>query len=194
MSNLKKQLTLQQLLKEVLNEVGDLAGIKSYGFKYDRSSYEGKFLTSESDQVVMFIQDITDVVQEYEEFGLVKIPPVFRQTGKSLSQNTDVAFFDIGYNVNGTDTQFRKTDLRQLVRILKTVLEFAKVAVVDVMEDVGEKTVFIVSSQAKDTEESKPDPQKDALYRSIILQNLPPGFRTAELVIREKPAILFQKK
>jgi len=199
MSNIKKQLTLQQLLTEVLNEVGDLKSIEPYQYTYSsdygggREIYYGNFTTSDGDEVLMTVEEVTDNVNVYdrEKKYLDKIPPVFKQ-GKEL-QGKDLLFYEIVYSVEETTSQYRKTNVRELFRILKTVLEFTTQVIPKIVKEHGRQVIFTINSQAKHTENFEPSPQKDALYRSIILQNLPKDFRNAEVTLFGKPNIIFQK-
>ena len=180
MSNLKKQLQLTELLKEILSEVGDLANIKPYPYNYKGGGFFGWFHTEQGDKVRMFIEDLGDFR------GQFNLPPVFNPNRNSI--------FQVAYSVEDSHTQHRKTTYKELAAILKTVVEFCKVAFEDIDRVFGDKPIFLIGSQSKHTEDYKPDPQKDALYKTIILKNLPSTYRTAEIDINGKPVIVIQKK
>jgi hypothetical protein len=179
MTKKSRQLVLQKLVKEIIQEVGDLRNVEPYKFNYVKTLHAGAFTIPEIGGVTMYIEDIT------HDILLGELPPVFSPYANEI--------FQIGYTVEGVGTQYKKTDYKQLIKILKTVLEFTKRAVPDVLEKYGQGTIFGIASQAKDTEDFIPSPQKDALYRAIVLQNLPEGFRNVELNLNGKPTILFQK-
>lgn len=180
MSNLKKQLKIMELLKEVLNEVGDLANIKPYPWRYHPAFFEGSFLTEKDEMVRMGVENLSFFKDEF------KLPPVFNPEENEVYQ--------VAYSVENTETQYRKASYRELASILKTVLEFCKEAFQDVERSVGGKPIYLIASQSKHSSEYATDPQKDALYKSIILKNLPPTYRTAEININGKPVIAIQKK
>lgn len=187
MSDLGKQLSLQKILQEVLLEIGDLANIEPYKYTYHSNIPGGSFITTEGDEVFMFMQKI-DIPE-------IKIPTVFRQTGRGLEEKEQIPVIQIGFTVEDRATQARRTNLTQLYRILKTVLNFVDRSIPTILNTYGNDTLFIIASQSKDTEDFAPSPQKDALYREIFFKNLPKDeFRTAELDSKGKPTILFQKK
>jgi hypothetical protein len=186
MANVKKQLTLQKLIQEVIQEVGDLANIEPYRYTYLSNIPAGTFITTEGEEVLMFMEKI--------DLPEIKIPTIFKQTGRGLEEKNQIPIVQIGYTVQELATQARKTNLKELYRILKTLLNFVNRSIPAVVNKYGEDTLFIIASQSKSTEDFEPSPQKDALYREIFYKNLPKDqFRTAELNLNGKPTILFQK-
>jgi hypothetical protein len=180
MCNLKKQLKLMELLKEVLNEIGDLANIKPYAYRYHSDFFEGSFFTDKDEMVRMSLDNLSSFRDEF------KLPPVFNPEQNQIYQ--------VSYSVEDSQTQYRKASYKELVAIMKTVVEFCKEAFQDVEESTGGKPIFLIASQSKESQEYAPDPQKDALYKSIILKNLPSAYRTAEIDINGKPTMIIQKK
>lgn len=169
-----------ELLKEVLNEVGDLANIKPYPYRYDSFLLSGEFLTDKKEEVTMNLDDLSVFRDK------LKIPPVFNP------EENDI--FQVRYEVERTETQHRKASYGELAAILKTVMEFCKQAFKDAEASTQGKPIFLIASQSKESEGYAPDPQKDALYRSIVLKNLPSGYRTGTTNVNGKPVIIIQKK
>lgn len=180
MGNVKKHLKLMELLKEVLNEIGDLTNIKSYTYRYHSDFFEGSFFTDKDERVNMGIENLSSFRDEF------KLPPVFNPEENEIYQ--------VAYYVEESQTQYRKASYKELAAIMKTVVEFCKEAFQDVKESVGGRPIFLIGSQSKYTADYKSDPQKDALYKSIILKNLPSTYRTGEIGINGKPVIIIQKK
>lgn len=180
MSNLKKQLKIMELLKEVLNEIGDLANIKPYPWRYDSAFFEGSFFTEKDEMVRMGVENLSFFKDE------LKLPPVFNPEKNEIYQ--------VSYSVEGNESQYRKASYKELAAILKTVMEFCKEVFQDVERSVGGKPIFMIASQSKYTQDYAPDPQKDALYKSIILKNLPTTHRSSEIDVKGKPVIIIQKK
>lgn len=190
MSNLKKQFKLVKLIEEILQEVGDLRNVKPYPFTHNLHYYTGSFITENGDLVSMSVQDISN------QLDRKLIPPSFIKKVLGLVRTNifEGSIFQIAYEVEGSSTQYRKVEYGELVRILKTLVDFLNIVLDQVIKDHGRDTIFVIGSQAKDTADYKPDPQKDALYRSILLKNLPKDFRSAEINVEGKPGLIFQKK
>lgn len=169
-----------ELLKEVLNEVGDLANIKPFPYRYHSDFFEGSFSTEKDEMVRMGLENISFFKDEFT------VPPVFNPEENEIYQ--------VVYSVEDSETQYRKASYKELAAILKTVMEFCKEAFEDAEESTGGKPIFLIASQSKHSSDYAPDPQKDALYKSIILKNLPTSYRSAEIVVKGKSVIIIQKK
>jgi hypothetical protein len=187
MSNLKKQLELIRLVEEVIKEVGDLVNIKPYPYNMKMKTdggvleYIGSFTTKDGYRVMMFLENINKHKEK------MNIPPSFDAPGNSVYQ--------IGYVVEGVDTQYAKTNYSELIKILKTVLDFSKKLIPNIIQEYGEDTLFTIGSQAKDTTDPKSDSQKDKIYNAILSKNLPGDYKNIETTTHDgKLALLFKKK
>lgn len=187
MSNLKKQLELKRLVEEVIKEVGDLVDIKPYPYKFnmritgDMLEYIGMFKTDDGYRVAMFLEDLSEFRDD------MNIPPSFDTPNSRIYQ--------IGYRVEGVDTQYAKTNYSELMKILKTVLDFSEKFIPNIIREYGKDTIFIIGSQAKDTDDFKSDPQKDKVYNSILSKNLPSGYKNIKTTTRDgKLLLIFKKK
>jgi hypothetical protein len=186
MSNLKKQLELKKLVEEVIKEVGDLVNIQTYPYKFnmritgDILEYVGIFKTDDGYRVMMTLQDTSELKDK------MKIPPSF--------DAADSRLYQIGYVVEGVDTQYAKTNYSELIKILKTVLDFSKKLIPNIIQEYGEDTLFTIGSQAKDTTDPKSDSQKDKIYNAILSKNLPGDYKNIEINIEGRTALLFKKK
>jgi hypothetical protein len=165
--------------EELLKEVGDLNNV--IPFDFNLKGTKGYFNIDENNQVMMFYypldNDDLDKLKDYDENLDIYDSPIF----------------EIGYNINGKITQAFKSDLKLLNRILKTFLIYIK-NVIDVNENKYYKPIFLISSQAKNTEISVEDPQKSEYYKYIILNNLPSNYIKYDAEFGNKNVYLIQKK
>jgi len=187
MSNLKNQLELKKLVEEVIKEVGDLVNIKPYPYKFnmriteDMLEYIGMFTTTDGYKITMLLEDISEFRND------MNIPPSF--------DTPDSRIYQIGYRVGGVDTQYAKTEYSELMKILKTVLDFSEKFVPNLIKEYGNDTLFVIASQAKDTTVFKSDPQKDKVYNLIVSQNLSSDYKNIKTTTHDgKLALLFKKK
>jgi hypothetical protein len=187
MSNLKQQLELKKLVEEVIKEVGDLVNIKPYPYKFnmritgDMLEYIGMFTTTDGYRIAMLLEDISEFRND------MNIPPSF--------DTPDNRIYQIGYRVEGVDTQHAKTNYSELMKILKTVLDFSEKLIPNLIREYGKDTLFVIASQAKDTTVFKSDSQKDKVYNSIISQNLSSDYKNTKTTTHDgKLALLFKKK
>ena len=153
---------LKTLIKEsYLTEIGDLKGIKSFPFKrVSGNKYE--FQSNVGVVNVHFEklpQSDTDLKVMYEGFDY-KQPQV-----------------NVGYTLEGVESQYLKSNPRELFKILKTT--------VDTTNDFIKKEspyVLLFFGVSKDGG-LKDDKQKNSLYLSIMNQNLPTGYRLSKATI-----------
>jgi hypothetical protein len=146
-------LKLRALLNEVILEVGDMENISSYPFKkISNTSYE--FETEQGDTINVDLptyplKDIKD-----------SLPNDIDENGK---------FTNIEFGIMGVDTQFKKSDYKYLIKILKTILNIT----LDYLKNNQPKYILIAATN-KSTSKSNDefDPQKTQLYQAMVLKNL----------------------
>lgn len=130
---------------------------------------------------------------EPEELELLKMPPIVQQSldfyKNKPTANTDL--YNIGYDVEGSDTQYTKSSYKELVKILYTVM-------LDVKKFIEDNKPFgIVMFTASKDEASGPladDPQKLALYKYIVSTNIPKGYTIADVKFLNKKGIIVYRK
>lgn len=163
MSKFSRQFTLSSLIKEIINEVGDLGNIEPYPFSTMSDTY-ANFKTDDSEKVSVYFEDITDIMDKSS------IPKVFDPKNNLIIQFV--------YDVQGSTSQYKKTSFGELIKILKTVLVFFKEKIPYIFSKYGKNVIIVISSQSRYSDTFNPnDPQKDALYQEVVIKNLPSGFR-----------------
>lgn len=155
------EIKLITLLREVVNEVGDLKNITPYD--YELTNNGGKFTFVEDGEVLNVEVKIEDITNQKEHF---MIPPVLNPKNKNL--------YNVSYTVNGNDRQFIKSNPHILIKILKTVTEIIKNII-----SKYENPIFVILAQNK-IEGIKTDLQKFNYYKLILMQNIPTGYRYSE--------------
>ena len=154
---------LKQLIKEsYITEIGDLKGIKPFpyeqvlGDEYEFQSNVGRVNVNFEE----LTQSDTDLKVSYGGFDYGQ-PQV-----------------NVGYTLEGVDSQYLKSNPRELFKILKTI--------VDITNDYISKQspyVLLFFGVSKDGG-LKDDRQKNSLYLSIMNQNLPTGYRLSKATIK----------
>ena len=180
MANVGNWIKLTDILNEIISEVGDLENIEPYEFDYD--SWESSFYTEDGDLVVMRTENETDKLR-----SLLTASKIFEKEKNEI--------YNISFEVNGVDTQAKKTTLQEFIKILKTVSIYAKNELERINSGLTreDKPIFIIGAQSKKSSELKSDPQKIALYANIISKNLPDNYRTQEGKVLRLPVILIQR-
>lgn len=162
---------LLQLLKETINEIGDLQNIEPYKTinPNPRSYY--------------FSANINDVKKnvkvEFEDFS--EYAPLFKVKSQIYKNSFDKnnleenGFYNLGFSIDGITSQFDKTNLSDYFRIMKTVL----VSSYNFLEK--RKPFGIVFFGADKKGEVGIDRQKTLMYFRIAAKNLPKGYRMEEV-------------
>ncbi len=182
MSSPTKHILLSTIYEEILKEVGDLQNIEPYPFTV--RGRLAKVHTSGPEQIDIFYEEVSGYID------MSSIPPVYNP------ENNKIVSFT--FDVNGVQTQFKKSNYKELIRILRTVAEFFKEVSPSILREYGDSTIFIIASQSKTSGEFLTDSQKDAIYYQILIKNLPNSFRINQLDLKilsgaSKKAVVFQK-
>jgi hypothetical protein len=145
------------LLEELMSEVGDLDKMISYPIKKINDLQYSFEISEDLSAVVKF--STGDVDQNL--LNSLKIPT------KPSADNT----YNVGYIINGTDTQAKKLDYSTLIKVLKTVSEIT-IQFIKSHKDV-EALLFVAwSKTGQPIKGTYLDPQKYFLYKAIIIKNL----------------------
>jgi len=148
-----KSTLLKPLIKEILlKEIGE-ANISPLKF-FQTGDFEYKFLVDIGDYTETVNVDFDMLGPEHKQFYL---PPKYRNLG---------VVFNIGYNVSGVETQYAKSDLKTLLKILSTV-----VAIVQDFVSNNEPDGLFLQGTPKDLD-SKDITQKSNLYSAFIKNSL----------------------
>lgn len=186
---------LSKLVNEILNEVGDLKGIKPE--KWHRISDKYIFNVDDNKVLVNFQSwshnQVIDIIVPSVDDG------IFQDTinkKRALLVNS----YNLGYSVNGRADQSKITDLKTLYRILSTV-----VAIVKDFIETDKPFILTIFSASKFGGISN-DKQKDLIYAEISKQHLPSNYYLRDIHIKKmmddndtlienfKGLILFKRK
>jgi hypothetical protein len=146
----KGKITLLEMRTQylrILKEVGDLENVEAY-------PYENNSFTTDENWKVKVDFDIIPFAQ----FEQLNLPTKRRNT------------YNVSYDVNGEQSQYKKTTYKQLIRILKTVSDI----VVDFVKDKGtvEALGFLATNKDPQKLITHTDPQKSAIYKAIIVKSI----------------------
>ena len=153
---------LKHLIKEsYLTEVGDLKGIKSFPYEetfQDEYTFKSNVGVVEVNFEVFYPLDI-DLDVSYEGFDY----------GEELK--------NVSYTLEGVDSQYLKSNPRELFKILKTVVDTTNHFI---SENSPYALLFFGVSKDGSLQDDK---QKNSLYLSIMNQNLPTGYRLSKATV-----------
>ena len=156
------RISISKLVKEVLQEIGDLNNIKPFPNLSNNIYNMGN-----GNKLRIDIFPIS-----LDESDKKRIPRVF---------DLDEAIFNIGFKVNDVDTQAFKSEPKILFRVLKTVSDRINMYLMNQKKN-NVYPLFIIGAQSKTIDfPGVNDPQKLKLYRQIITKNLPPGYRVQNI-------------
>lgn len=144
-------------LRLKLNEIGDLKNIEAY------PSENNKFITKDGWNVEVFFTPIEDEGHE------------------------DYQIRNVGYEVEGESSQYKKSTYSELIKILKTVSDI----VLKYIEDNPNVKMLLFYAANKDTDKisRETDFQKSALYKAIIVDQITQvskGWTLRETEVKDK--------
>lgn len=153
---------IKQLIKEsYITEVGDLKGIKPFPYT--------QILGDEYE----FKSNVGKVEVNFEEFYEINID--FNVSYKGFDYTQDL--INVGYNLEGVDSQYLKSNPRELFKILKTIVDITN-------NYISEQSPYSLLFFGVNKDGSlKDDKQKNSLYLSIMNQNLPTGYRLSKATV-----------
>lgn len=165
-----KNISLITLLKEVINEVGDLENIHPYDYN----------LNNDGGEFDIILHDIKTKVKVNITKSPDKLKPEFNFP--PIISSNDKEVYNVGFTVGNEDTQYSKEDYSILVKTIKTVVEIVKNSL-----NKYPKNIIFVFFAASKIGKGHQDPQKLKFYKIILQQNLPNGWRigTSEFIGNE---------
>lgn len=154
------------IAESLITEVGDLKGINTFPYR-KRTKEEYRF-TSNVGKVSVYIEELTQedtrLKVSYKDFDYTK-PQV-----------------NLGYSIEGVNSQYTKSNPRELFKIIKTVVQITN----DYIAKYSPYAVLFFGINKDGT--LADDEQKNALYLIVANQNLPKGYRLSKSII-EPPEI-----
>ena len=165
-------ISISNLLKEVINEVGDLQNIQPLSYDLEKGTFVVPYKEKE------YRGKVTFTFLNEKNLNAFGLPPVVDLSKIKTGYN-------IGYSVEGVGSQFFRGDAKLLFAVLKTV----SILVADFIEKHPD-SLYLVFGENK-IGVGMEDPQKLALYQQILGQNLPQGFRVGKVSILDTVPGLF---
>jgi hypothetical protein len=175
--------SLVELIKESMNEIMDFSNIDNYDYEYydfnlnnnQNKSLIGRFQLDDNLNVEVFVEKINS--------ELVIVPPILDKSGE---------IYNIAYSIEGNTKQYKKTTLKELIKILKTVTLIVKEFINSV--DTSEiNPIFVLYSEPKNNEILS-NGQKYELYSELLSKQLTPEYRISTATYNNsKNLVAFQK-
>jgi hypothetical protein len=147
---MKEKITLLEMRTQylrIIKEVGDLKNIETYPYN------NNTFTTDEGWVVKVDFERIP-----FSSFDQLNIPTNRFKT------------YNVGYDINGTQSQYKQTTYKQLIKILKTVSDIVKEFIKNNSD--LEALCFIAANKDPQKLMTHTDPQKSAIYKSIIVKSI----------------------
>lgn len=154
-------LKIVKLLNEVINEIGDLKNVNPYDFE-QQSKYNYVFYTDDNIKVEVNFEVLDELSLKF-----LKFPPVAQKDKAD-------GVYNVGFDVGGSTTQYKKTDITYFYKIIKTV----SVIILDFLKQ-NPNSILTIVGEGKKGEIG--DTQKSRYYLQSALQNLPSGYRIGEV-------------
>ena len=166
---------LLTLLSENLLEVGDLANIQPYDKVETLSNGQYQFFSENGSTVdVMFVK----MPSEYGQ--LIKSPQIINK--KKITE-----YFNLGYSVDNQDTQAKKSNIRELLKIMKTISKITEEWLAK------HKNCAILILETSKTNKITPG-QKTLLYQAVISKNLPSNYTSVNIKFAGTQSLLIAPK
>lgn len=174
---------IKEEIEKGINELFDFKNVPDYDYNYhaiddslftNSKSLIGNFTLDDGAKVNVYIENI--------DRRLIYLPPVF-------DLNHGVVNFV--FSIEGTTKQYKKTTLKELLRIVKTVSQIVQKFVISHNENI----LYTLYAEPKLGNDMLSDPQKSEMYQMVIGKYLPSGFRVGKGTYGglKLPIIAFQK-
>jgi hypothetical protein len=166
---------LIQIINENINEILDFNNVDIYDYNYyGKNPLIGEFILDDNSKVKVLQQKINPLS--------LNIPKVF---------NSDNGIINLIFTIDDITTQYKKTDLKELLKIIKTVTIIIK----KFIDSIQNNPIYILHAESKIKNEFElNDRQKRELYIMILLKHLPKDYRISEGTFEnEIPIIVFQR-
>lgn len=165
-------LKITKLLKEIVNEVGDLTNISPLAYDLTKNTFTVEHSGKSYRGQVNF------TFLNEKGLSVFEFPPVVEVLNIKTGYN-------VGYSIEGVSSQFVKGDTKLLLAVLKTV----SILVAHHIQK-NPDSIYLFFAESK-TGIGMEDSQKLTLYHQILAKNLPQGFRIGKTSILENVPGLF---
>ena len=154
---------LSTILRDLILEVGDMSNQIPYDIKTPSKS-KAEFFTDSGKKVSIEIQQIDQEMFE-RAVDIDTVPDIFFDSYNLTKKNKDI--FNLTFDVNGSETQGAKTDLRGYFKIMKTVLDYVN----DFVDENRPFAIIILADEKSDQNIKK------QYYGEILKKNINAEYR-----------------
>lgn len=166
--------SLVKLYEEYISEIGDLKNIKPYEYLRGQTRYI--FNTEGGDNVTVIFSKWGD------EVDVLRYPPAV-----DLSNMEN--FYNLGYSVEGITSQYKKSNIKELLRIMATISSITN----DFLSK-NKNTALLIFEENKDKSLEFSKGQKSLLYKAVISNNLPLEFKLNDVKLGQiKGMVIYPK-
>jgi len=168
-----------RIIKETINEVMDFVNVNNYEYEIHNST-----ISNNLSLIGLFKLDdgaIGNVYAEKIKPEEIDIPPIFDKNKHEI--------INIVYSINNVTKQYQKSELKVLIRVLKTVSTIVKDFI---QKHEKENPIYILHAESKNDFELF-DRQKRELYGMILSKQLPSYYRLSDGKFNNYPVVVFQK-
>lgn len=142
-------------LMRIVSELGDLENIEVYPNK----KITKDFTEFKTEIGLKCIVNISDIKKNDYGYKLLKVDDLNLENIKN-----------VGYNINGNESQYKKTNFKELIKILKTVSD---IVINNIKNDASiDGLVFVAANKDEKKILARTDPQKDKLYKTIVVKSM----------------------
>jgi hypothetical protein len=167
---------LLTLLNENLLEIGDLKNIESYSISKD-TKLKYHFISEDEDRV-----DVNFTLLTPLEVSRIDIPSIIN-IGK-----IDY-YFNLGYSIKGISSQAKKSNISELLKIIKTILK-----IVEDFKKTYSNSAILIFEENKDETLGITKGQKSPLYQSVVNQNLPTNHTSKNVIYNGVEGLIITPK
>ena len=167
---------LISLLNENLLEIGDLKNIVEYPYT-NNGKLKYRFDIEGGDKV-----DVTFTLLTPLEVLRVDTPPI-------IDKSKIEYYFSLGYSIGGISTQAKKSNIREILKIMKTITK-----IIEKFKTHFPKSAIMIFEENKQEELGLVKGQKSILYKSVISQNLPKGYISGPVKFNKIEGIIIAPK
>lgn len=169
-------INLLELLRPMLKEIGDLKNIEPYDYGKVTGPHV-EFKTEKGDKVEVSIKQI-QINNNNTNKRSYKVQTDIPNT--IINKNKEQVFYNLGFSVNDSDTQARISDIKYLLKIIKTVIDILSEMIIETEKRNWDPdtiqyiyTVIPVNKAGS----FKTDKQKEAFYYILLSKHMLPGYR-----------------
>ena len=170
---------LSSILRDLILEVGDMNNQIPYDIQTPSKS-KAEFFTDLGKKVSIEIQQIDHEMFE-RGVDLDSVPDIFFDSYNLTKKNKNL--FNLTFDVNGSETQGAKTDLKGYFKIMKTILDFANDFI-----DKNKPFAIIILAEEKSEHDIKKQYYGEILKKNIntdyrLLDNIKSNFGNGGFII-----------